>query len=318
MSAPRLTVYVTHHRSPVAPSPEPPPYLAVCNVRPDGSRPPGFTAYDDEGGLPGSNTAYNELSVLHRLQARADTELVGLSHYRRALLARRPTGRRGEQPGTLHVRGWDWRQPERWGGDETSLVPAMHGLDWATPRPFDPAGRLPLAVGALRGQPPGGAAAPGGRGGSRAASRPRAFGVYLRRESATPLYSVFLGRRELLDRYEAFRWPVLAACAPGLELGDYPRRWAGFVAERLHGYWLAHRPALGGAGRCAAARAARRPAATAPTAAHRPPADAGVADADAGARVPGREVAGHVSPRGRCRTTTTVQMARLSEESCRC
>ncbi|MGI8535469.1 MAG: DUF4422 domain-containing protein [Mycobacteriales bacterium] len=240
MSAPRLTVYVAHHRSPVAPLPEPPPYLAVCNVRPDGSRPPGFTAYDDEGGLPHSNAAYNELSVLHRLHERAATELVGLSHYRRTLLARRPTGRRGEQPGSVHVRGWDWRHPERWAGDEAALAAAMDGLDWATPRPFDVrragyrslwehfAGNheeelLRRADGAVRAQHPD----------------LEPLGEYLRRETATPLYNVFLGRREVLHRYGAFLWPVLAACAPGLELGDYQGRWAGFVAERLHGYWLA-------------------------------------------------------------------------------
>lgn len=250
MSAARLTVYVAYHSTPVAPVPERPPYLAVCNVRPDGSRPPGFTAYDDEGGLPDSNAAYNELSVLHRLQERADTELVGLSHYRRTLLARPPTGRRGEQPGTVHVRGWDWRHPEGRGGDEAALVAAMDGLDWATPRPFDvrragcrslwehfagnhPEELLRRADGAVRAQHPD----------------LEPLEDYLRRETETPLYNVFLGRRELLHRYGAFLWPVLAACGSEveleLELGGYQGRWAGFVAERLHGYWLAQlaRPA---------------------------------------------------------------------------
>ncbi len=246
MSAPRLTVYVAYHSTPVAPLPERPPYLAVCNVRPDGSRPPGFTAYDDEGGLPHSNAAYNELSVLHRLQERADTELVGLSHYRRTLLARRPTGRRGEQPGTVHVSGWDWRSPERWAGDEASLVAAMDGLDWATARPFDVrrAGYRSLWE-HFSGNHPEELLRRAGVAVSAQHPELESLGDYLRRETTTPLYNVFLGRRELLHRYGAFLWPVLAACGSDLELAGYQSRWAGFVAERLHGYWLAHlaRPA---------------------------------------------------------------------------
>lgn len=239
MSGGRLTVYVAHHRPRPGPACEAPPYVAVCNVRPDGSRPPGFRAYDDEGGLPERNAAYNELSVLHRLQRRADTELVGLVHYRRVLVARRPAGRRGEQPGTVHVDGIDWARPEQWAGDEAALVGALGDADWATPLPFDVrragyrslwdhfAGNHPELL--LR----------------RAAAAVdwlhpelEPLEVHLRREVRTPLYNVFLGRRDVLDRYGAFLWPVLEACAPGLALDGYQGRWTGFVSERLHGYWL--------------------------------------------------------------------------------
>lgn len=54
---------------------------------------------------------------------------------------------------------------------------------------------------------------------------------------------MFLGRREVLLRYSAFLWPVLESCEVRLRAvpgGRYPGRWAGFVAERLHGYWLEH------------------------------------------------------------------------------
>ena len=248
MSGRRLTVYVAHHQPRSEPEPEPEPYLAVCNVRGDGSRPPGFVAYDDDGGLPDRNSAYSELSVLHRLQERADTDLVGLAHYRRVLLARRPAGQRGEQPGTCHVRGWDWRDPRRWAGDGDSLLGAMDGLDWVTPQPYDvrragyrsvwehfvgnhPEHLMQRADDAVRTQRP----------------ELEPLRDYLRRERTTPLYNVFLGRREVLDAYCAFLWPVLDACwsglareesQSGLPLTGYQSRWAGFVAERLHGYWL--------------------------------------------------------------------------------
>lgn len=219
--------------------PEVPPYLAVCNVRGDGSRPAGFVAYDDDGGLPERNSAYNELSVLHRLQRHADAELVGLAHYRRILVAERPAGARGEQPGTWHVRGWDWEHPERWAADEAALLRAVDGLDWVTPEPFDVrragyrsvwehfAGNHPEhlleraheAVGSLH-------------------PDLEPLRSHLGRATATPLYNVFLGRREALQAYGAFLWPVLDACAPALALDGYQGRWAGFVAERLHGYWL--------------------------------------------------------------------------------
>lgn len=240
MTGPRLTVYVAHHQPRAAAVPEAPPYLAVCNVRRDGSRPEGFLAYDDDGGLSDRNLAYSELSVLRRLEVRADSDLVGLAHYRRVLLGRRPRGRRGEQPGTWHVQGWDWRHPERCAGDEVALLGAMAGLDWATPQPFDvrragyrsvwdhfagnhPEELLTRASDVVRSLHPD----------------LEPLTAYLRRVTTTPLYNVFLGRREVLQEYASFLWPVLDACAPTVVLDGYQARWAGFVAERLHGYWLA-------------------------------------------------------------------------------
>lgn len=236
----RLTVYVAHHQSRPEPCAEAPPYVAVCNVRGDSSRPPGFRAYDDDGGLPELNRSYNELSVLHRLQTRADTEFVGLAHYRRVLLAARPRGQRGEQPGSYHVTDFDWRRPERCAADEASLVGALDGVDWVTSRAFDvrhagyrsvwdhfvgnhPADVLRRADAAVQALHP----------------ELEPLESYLRQATTTPLYNVFLGRREVLQRYGAFLWPVLTACGRGLSLTGYQGRWAGFLGERLHGYWLA-------------------------------------------------------------------------------
>lgn len=236
----RITVYVAHHRSPPAPLPTFPPYLAVCNVRPDGSRPPGFSAYDDDGGLPALNSAYNELSVLHRLWQRDESEFVGLAHYRRTLLARRPPGHRGEQPSSVHVTGWDWRHPERWAGDERSLLAAVDGLDYVTPLPFDVrrAGYRSLWS-HFTGNHPEELLLGADAAVSALHPHLEPFSDYLRRETTTPLFNIFLGRREVLHRYAAFLFPVLAAAGPSAGLSGYQARWAGFVAERLHGYWLA-------------------------------------------------------------------------------
>lgn len=238
-----LTVYVAYHQEPVAPLPHGGPYLAVCNVRPDGSRPAGFDAYDDDGGLPDRNGAYCELSVQHRLEERAGSKWVGLCHYRRVLLARPPRAPRGEHPGTWLVAGWDWQQPERWAADESSLLAAADGHDWLTPRPYDvrmagfrslaeqfgvnhPPELLEQADRVLRDQHPD----------------LEPLLEHLRRSTATPLFNVFLGRRELLGQYGAFLWPLLEACRQGRPTNGaaYQDRWAGFLAERLHGYWLEH------------------------------------------------------------------------------
>lgn len=234
----RLTIYVAHHRPRLAPLP-PLPYVAVCNVRADGSRPPGFRDYDDEGGLPHVNAAYNELSVLHRLQQKAQTEWVGLAHYRRVLLAHRPAGRRGEQPGTTHVRGWDWQHPQNWSADEASLLAAVGDADWLTPMPYDVrrAGYRNLWEHYMGNHP----SAPLLRAATVLAARHPGWEPltdYLRRESRLIAFNMFLGRRSVLDRYGAFLWPVLEDCDGSAETG-YQGRWAGFVAERLHGYWLA-------------------------------------------------------------------------------
>lgn len=234
-----LTVYVAHYRPRTGPPAEAPPYVAVCNVRPDGARPPGFVAYDDEGGLPEHNAAYNELSVLRRLQRRAETEWVGLVHYRRVLVARRPDGRRGVQPGTVHVDGVDWRRPEQWAGDEAALVAALGDAHWATPLPFDVrrAGYRSLWDHFV-GNHPELLLRRAATAVDRLHPELEPLEAYLRREVRTPLYNVFLGRRGVLDCYASFLWPVLEACAPGLALDGYQGRWAGFLAERLHGYWL--------------------------------------------------------------------------------
>lgn len=240
---PQLTVYVSYHDSRPHPQPGQRPYVALCNVRRDGSRPPGFAAYDDEGGWPDRNAAYCELSALRHLEQHADTEFVGLFHYRRALAARRPKGGRAAGPGSWSVPDWDWSDAASRGAGEADLVAAALTADWLTPRPYDvrragfaslweqfthnhPEYLLELAGDAVAEQAPLGLS----------------FAQYMREETSTPLYNVFLGRRVVLLQYTAFLWPVLERCAQAVrrEPDHYQGRWAGFLAERLHGYWLTH------------------------------------------------------------------------------
>lgn len=240
-----LDVAVAYHDQRPHPLPADRPYTAVCNVAPDGSRPAGFDAYDDEGGWPDRNLAYCELSVQRRLESRSTAPFVGLCHYRRVFLPRPRRLAPGPEPGTYAVTAWDWARTDAAGAGERDLLAALQDRDWLVPVPYDvrraglrdlleqftrnhPAVLLREARDALRDQHP---------------HLPDLV-EHLHRRTATPLWNLLLGRRELLVAYGRFLWPVLERCRERLEgspdLEGYQSRWAGFLAERLHGYWLEH------------------------------------------------------------------------------
>lgn len=237
----RLTVYVAYYQ----PGPTPDgdgPYVAVCNVAPDGSRPPGFSIYDDDGGLPLRNDAYCELSALHRLQVREHSPWVGLAHYRRVLVARRPpSARRSDSPGEWAVPSWDWHEVRRQGAGEDEILSAVGERDWCTAPRYDVrrAGFGSLWEQFLANHPAYLADAVDEALAHLAPCLP-SFTGYLQAVRAAPLYNVFVGRRQVLDRYASFLWPVLeiVGSRAGLPENGYQRRWAGFLGERLHSYWL--------------------------------------------------------------------------------
>lgn len=245
----QLTVYVAYHEAAPHPDVGAGPYTAVCNTRADGSRPPGFAAYDDDGGFPDRNAAYCELSVHRRLQMRSSTPYVGLCHYRRVFLARAPRAPRGVQRGTFHLSAWDWARTDAQGAGERDLLAALGDRDWCTTEPLDVrrAGFDSLWQQFAANHPETLLRAADEAVAELHPALPR-LREHLQQAHRVPLFNMFLGRRPVFEIYSSFLWPVLEACADAWQpdpADAYQRRWAGFVAERLHGYWLEHvaRPA---------------------------------------------------------------------------
>lgn len=242
MTSPQLTIYVACH----APGPHPSgpgPYTAVGNVRPDGTRPAGFEVYDDDGGLPDRNVAYCELSPTYRLQHRADTRWVGLVHYRR-IFATRTSWRRGPDPGLYRIPRFDWAHPEAWGADEASLMAAVNGKDWCTAPPLDVRRRGFASLWEqFAAWHPQSWMESVDKAIATVSTAAPSFEEYLRSTTALRPFNMFLGSRDRLRDYGAFLWPVLDEFqrrVPDLPTSGYQARYAGFLAERLHGYWLDH------------------------------------------------------------------------------
>jgi hypothetical protein len=235
-----LTIYVAYHASGAHPSGTA-GYLAVCNVRTDGSYPSGFDAYDDDGGVPEKNISYCELSPMRRLQERTSSEWVGLVHYRRIFTTSAERGKRGYYPGICSLPAFDWARPEIWGADAGSLLQAVSGLDWVTAPPFDVrrSGHGSLWEQFARNHPPEWLARID-RAVTAIVPRAPRFADYARAKKTLRPFNMFLGKLTLLRLYGQFLWPVLAEFerqTSTIEAG-YQQRWAGFLAERLHGYWL--------------------------------------------------------------------------------
>ena len=236
---PTLTLAVAYHGSRPHAAEGLAPYLPVCNVRPDGSRPAGFAHYDDEGGFPDRNELYSELSVQRYLERHGTGDYLGLSHYRRLFVTRRFP--RSYSPRTYDLTDWDWQDVQRYGATDARLRTAVGGLDWCTAPPYDvrwaghpdllaqleahhPARSLDALDAVVRNQHP---------------SLPSVTD-FLRSTRSMAFYNMFIARRRLALEYGAWLWPVLAECeaALGRPTDLYERRWAGFLAERLHAFWL--------------------------------------------------------------------------------
>ena len=70
------------------------------------------------------------------------------------------------------------------------------------------------------------------------------FGDYLTRSSMLRPFNMLLAQRPPLEDYLHWLWPVLEATVGrvGNPTDPYQVRYPGFVAERLHGYWLGCAP----------------------------------------------------------------------------
>lgn len=240
MAVDNVRLFVAYH----APGPHPedvPGYRAVCNVRADGSRPEGFTSYDDDHGLPERNREYCELSPFHKLLLEGDEEWIGLTHYRRLFTVDPRIGTTSRYPGYRRAHEFDWAVPEAYGSAASQLEQAVAGADWVSPARLDVRrfgvssaleqyvanhGResLDLCDGVLRRR------------------YPKVIGLidYLARTTEIRPYNMMIARASLLREYGRFLWPVLDDCYRfgRRPLDAFQARWPGFLAERLHGYWL--------------------------------------------------------------------------------
>lgn len=216
-------------------------YRAVCNQAPDGSKPMGFDWYDDDG-YPDMNRIYCELSALRAVQVSgvSDDQLVGLVHYRRTFSATSPQGIR-VYDGIVQVRDFDWARPERWRAGPDQLAAAVVGQDWVTAPRIDVrlSGRRDLLDAWKRAHPAGMIDAADRAIRWRDPSLP-SFGDYLAQTASFAPFNMFLGSGKTLDEYTSLLWPVLDRCVSEIgTLSDpYQSRYAGFLAERLHTYWI--------------------------------------------------------------------------------
>lgn len=235
-----LTVYVAYYDSRPHPAAGQAPYVALCNVGRDGHRPAGFDQYDDGGGLPAKNELYCELSAQRHLEQRAGGEYLGLCHYRRMFVTARSPRRYA--PRSYLLSAWDWSRLDRHGATEVDLLQAVAGRQWCTTPPYDVrwSGHVSLwdqycdhhpepflfvlrdVVRDLHPELPD-------------------FRDWLCRTTRLPFFNMFIGRRDRVVQYGAWLWPLLEECERRIGVPDdpYQRRYPGFLAERLHGYWLA-------------------------------------------------------------------------------
>lgn len=236
----RLTVAVAYHDSRPHPLPGQGPYVAVCNVGPNGSRPAGFAAYDDPDGFPDRNRRYCELSAQRHLELTGDTDLLGLAHYRRIFVTRRSL--RTYAPRTYELDRFDWAALDRQGAGEAALIAAVGNRDWCTAPAYDvrwdghddlwsqfcahhPEEMIVAAADAVARVHPGSPS----------------LADHLRRSRRLSFYNMFMARRPLVQQYGNWLWPVLEECSRqiGAIEDPYQARYPGFLAERLMGYWLA-------------------------------------------------------------------------------
>lgn len=233
-----MQVYVAHYKPGPRASAEV-GYTAVCNTQ-QGARPPGFSCYDDSGGLPKVNESYCELSILRKLQVDRPAETVGLVHYRRLFATNASTGFADSWPGVRTIPRFDWAKPEQWHMSVPELEAATFGLDWCTAAPIDVCGNsaanlleqftlfhdkrllhnLDEKVGECFGTT-------------------HRFSEYLSSTRLLRPFNMFLGRIEVLDQYANPLWQLLEAAArtTSVEATGYEKRWPGFVAERIHSFW---------------------------------------------------------------------------------
>lgn len=238
LDRPSLCVYVAYHDSAPHPVPGQDPFVAVCNPRADGRRPPGFEHYTDRPGAPRADL-YSELRVQDHLERVASADYVGLAHYRRLFVTR--AFPRRFSPWTYDLSAWDWAQVDRYGATKTALLAAIGNRDWCTAPRYDvrwaghgslweqfasyhPVDLLMALADSL----------------ALVHSRAR-LADYLRAETSFVPFNMFLARADAVRAYGQWLWPVLAECQRqvGVPADPYQRRYLGFLAERLHGYWLA-------------------------------------------------------------------------------
>lgn len=237
-AAPSLRVYVAYHDARAHAPRDQDLYVPVCTIGRHGFRPAGFDHYDDLG-WPDRNDRYCELSVL-RLAERDDAAVIGLCHYRRVFTTK--GGRRRFAPDSFVQGRWDWTQPARHGATAADLLRALGDRDWCTAPPYDvrwsgdsnlwqhycryhPEEHLRVLARVLREQH---------------AEMPDPI-EWLRGEVRLTPYNMFIARSEHVRAYTSWLWPLLQACEEeiGVPEDTYQRRYAGFLAERLHAYWLA-------------------------------------------------------------------------------
>lgn len=237
-SALPLRIYVAYHDSRPHPLLGQEPYVALCNTGPDGVRPVGFDLYDDRG-WPAKNHRYCELSAQRQLEQDAAAEYLGLVHYRRVFVTK--ASPRRFAPQSYILSRWDWADPGRHGATGQELMTRLDGRDWCTTPAYDirwsgnsslwdhfcqhhPEAFLEVLVEVMQEMHPG---------------LPD-FRHWLRVSVRMPFFNMFIARREWVREYGNWLWPVLQQCEDriGEPADPYQRRYVGFLAERLHAYWL--------------------------------------------------------------------------------
>jgi hypothetical protein len=216
-------------------------YLAICNLGVNGERAPGFGLYDDLG-FPRANQTYCELSALRAFQRTgvADNDVIGLVHYRRVFALRARAG--VELYNDVHqIESFDWAAPERFGAGAMQLAAALDGSDWASVPRIDirKAGQ-PHLLQAWLAAHPSEFLEIAERAVSAVSPSTGLLRDYMRESTGYAPFNMFVGSGSALGAYTDFLWPVLERCVAEIGLPDdpYQRRYAGFIAERLHGYWI--------------------------------------------------------------------------------
>jgi hypothetical protein len=219
------------------------PYIAVCNLRADGTAPPGFQAYDTSSSLAYKNHSYCELSVLRTLPNLApEAPWLGLVHYRRMFIqdASCMTYKHSSS-----ISFYDLKWLRHFKVDYTAWQERMNQTDVILPCRED-MGDLGFqssydqfahhhdesllhiaeeAIAHLFPQMP-------------------SFIDYHRTARSLGFFNMVVAKRKPLTDYMNFLFPILERCeiSVGLDDSGYQGRWAGFLGERLQDFWFDSQP----------------------------------------------------------------------------
>ena len=215
------------------------PYMPVCNLRADETKPVGYEYYDTVKNLAKKNHSYCELSAFKdSLEYFSEEPWLGLSHYRRMFVensSKKPFDYIDEisyedkiflKRKGANLEAWNLRMEHH--DVVVARKESMSSLGFANSyeqycanHPAIYFEYLEEVIHDLFPNLP-------------------SFIDYHKQNTGMSFYNMIVAKKSILNDYSDFLFSVLGECESfiGFERTDYQGRWAGFLGERLMDYWI--------------------------------------------------------------------------------